>query len=280
MSRREPSADLLELGSLVKGQAHHEWLDRRAEKAAVSAVPVVLNTVVGDSRTWVDLYATLAGEWPLLLVDVSNRGRAPWLGQPLPLAEQVRQVWAAVAEAGVESPVWVGSSSGTALAYRAAAHAPSGGLVLISPLFSLGMERRIALTNRTFDDALEDESLGSFYRLLRLLTFGAAYLEKHRFAAAAGLERLRELYSVEQLRLAWGQTFFPELDDAEALAGVACPVLALRGREEMLQPLPLLEDLLGGLDLRDLHTLPCGHALVEEEPTAVGRALVDFLASL
>jgi pimeloyl-ACP methyl ester carboxylesterase len=195
------------------------------------------------------------------------------------LARQVRELAEVTAAEGVEQPVWIGNSAGTALAYRVAAGIATRGLVWLSPLFSSGMERRIELVRRAFVHALEDESLQAFQRLLALLTQGSRYLEAHRFASAAALVRLRELYSRETLTVAWEQTFFPEKDDPEVLGSLSCPILALRGAEEMLQPLDLLRDRIAGLDVT-LETLPCGHALLEEAPRRVFDHLSEFVAAL
>lgn len=259
------------------GRLHREWLNGRRSSGPAF---VVLATVVGDSRTWRELYGPLAERHPVLLVDVTNRGRSPSTGRPVSLARQVRELAEVTAAEGVEEPVWIGNSAGTALSYRAAAGIATAGLVWLSPLFALGMERRIELVRRAFVHALEDASLEAFQRLLALLTHGSRHLEAHRFARAAALARLRQLYSRETLALAWEQTFFPERDDPAALASLSCPILVLRGAEEMLQPLDLLRDRLADLDVRELDTLPCGHALLEEAPRRVFDHLSGFIAAL
>lgn len=256
---------------------HREWLNGQRARGPVF---VVLDTVVGDSRTWRELYAPLAESHPVLLVDVTNRGRSPHTGRPVSVARQVRELAAVTAAEGVEQPVWIGNSASTSLSYRAAAGIRTQGLVWLSPLFSLGMERRIELVKRAFVHAFEDASLQAFQRLLALLTQGARFLESHRFATTAALARLRQLYSRETLALAWEQTFFPERDDPAVLGSLSCPILVLRGAEEMLQPLDLLRDHVADLDVRELATLPCGHALLEEAPQSVFEYLSQFIASL
>jgi len=270
---------------------HRRWLGRRPRRGEPAAV--VLNTATGDSRTLAPLYAPLGQDYPVLLVDSSNRGLSPRRERPLTLAEQVAEVGEVVREEELAAPVWIGSSAATTLACRAAAALPSGGLVLISPLFARGLEGRLALVRRAFEEALaSDPSLAAFTRLLVLLTAGSRFLAANRFFPAAARLRLLELVGRDGLALAWEQTFFPPAPEEAGAAGasasarlgeIRCQVLALRAEEEMLQPPELLAEILRELatvtEVRQA-TLPGGHALLEESPAAVFAHLRAFLNHL
>jgi pimeloyl-ACP methyl ester carboxylesterase len=251
---------------------HREWVEGTGSGQPL----VIVDTVVGDSRTWRDLYRPLAHTHRVLLVDPTNRGRSPSTGEPLSMADQIEEILGVVAEEGVSAPVWVGNSSSTSLACRLAAEGTAGGLVLLSPLLSLGMERRIEMLRRVFLQALEDPTLANFQRQLAVMTCGTQFLEKHRFAGQAMLAQLRSLYTPEQLRLSYRQTFFPEMDDAEVVRMIRCRILALRGAEEMLQPFSLLRGYFAETDFT-LQTLESGHNLLEEASSEVFAAIRSFL---
>jgi len=255
---------------------HREWV--AGSEQLSGATLVIVNTVIGDSRTWREIYKPFAAKHRVLLIDVTNQGRSPSLATTIAVKQQTEEICAVVAAEGIDEPVWVGNSSSTSFACHLAANSPTAKLILLSPLLSLGMERRIDFMKQTFSAALEDASLETFHRQLTLLTCGSRWLEANRFAPAAMLLRLRSLFTMERLRVSWHQTFFPERDRIETLRSIRCPILLLRGAEEMLQPAALLSSIFADNNF-SLETLDCGHNLLEESAPSVFARLRAFLQS-
>lgn len=253
--------------------AHREWLGNTDRTGPVL---IVLNTVIGDSRTFSTMYRQLAERCAVLLVDVTNQGGAPYTGHPISLEQQAIEVRAAVVSEGIKLPVWVGNSASTSLACRLAATTKTHRLILLSPLLSIGMERRIELVRKLFLESFSDESLTAFHRLLTLLISGSSSLEKNRFVITAGLSRLRELFTLERLAVIFSQSFFSEMDSPDLLRHIPCPILVVRGDEEMLQPITLLHRSFAELNVT-YETVACGHNIVEEAACATFDAIFSFL---
>lgn len=241
---------------------------------------VVLNTVTGDSRIWPSVFERLYGRVPMIFVDVTNQGQSTFNEKPRSIGDQLLELEAVMMAAGVTRPVWVGNSAGTALATRAAASLPTAGLVLLSPLFSLGMERRIAMVKAIFNKALNDTTLASFNQFLTMLTISADYLERNPFYPAVSLARLRSLTTARRLAVSWVQTFFPSQDSKDTIENIKCPVAILRGEEEVVQPFTLLKNVIKTLNVISLITLPCGHDLLQEARASVLDNIDSFMELL
>ncbi len=240
---------------------HFEWLSQFPSHQPL----VVLNTVTGDVRTWKSLYRDLAERLPIVCFDVRNRGLSTFTGRPATLNEQLEDLGALLEEAQVSHPIWVGNSAGTSLAYRAAAVFPnSAGLILLAPLFSLGMELKIRLLRSVLIETLSDASLKQFHGLCSALTYSERYLDRHPAIVPVGLARLRKLFTAESLRVVCDQTFFPEADDAALLKQVMCPTLMVLPQEERVLPRATAECVVNMLSRGRLDGVPGGHRLLEE----------------
>lgn len=252
---------------------HFEWLSGVSSHRAL----VVLNSLVGDARTWRRVYRGLSERLPIVCLDVRNRGLSTFMGRPATLQEQLEDVQALMQEAGVSHPVWVGNSAGTCLAYRAAATLPSSGLILLAPLFSLGMELKMRLLRSVLIETLSDATLRQFHNLCSALTYSAQYLDRHPAIVSVGLARLRSLFTAESLRVTCEQTFFPEADDVALLEQVTCPTLLVRPQEEQLMPRRTAEQVARWLPNCLLEEVPGGHRLLEEAPEKTFDLAASFI---
>ncbi len=251
---------------------HFQWISSPGKRALV-----VLNTITGDSRSWGGLFGPLAQRLPVLCVDVRNRGRSNFTGRPASVHEQLEDVAQLVQAAGVTEPIWVGNSASTLLAYRAAQTLSTSALILLAPLFSFGMVRKVRLLRNTLLASLEDASLRSFHRLLTFLTYGGEYLDRNPSIIPVGLSRLRALYTAETLRVACEQTFFPEPEDPTLLKSISCPVLMVRPEGEELMSERGLDEVAAALSHCVGRVVPSGHGLLEEAPEATFDVIAAFV---
>lgn len=254
---------------------HFQWISRPGKRALV-----VLNTITGDSRSWAGLFAPLAERLPVVCVDVRNRGRSKFTGRAASVHEQLEDVAQLVHAAGVTEPIWVGNSASTLLACRAAQTLSSRALILLAPLFSFGMVRKVRLLRNTLLASLEDSSLRSFHRLLTFLTYGGEYLDRNASIIPVGLSRLRALYTADTLRVACDQTFFPEPEDPTLIKSISCPVLMVRPEGEELMSERRLDDVAAALSHCVVRVVPSGHGLLEEAPKATFDLIASFVEGL
>lgn len=255
----------------------YEWLGERRHCGPV-LVPV--NTLISDSRILRELLQPNADIPAILLIDNTNRGRSTYTNEPISLARQVEEIHAVIAAEQVSAPVWMGLSSVNSLAYRAAAAIPSSGLVFVSPIFTFGLHRRVSIARDLLLQSLSDTSFRQFMQLMSLMAHGSHYLETDRFGAMSRLKVLRECYTPEQFAIVLRQSFFPEPDDERIFRSVSCPVLAVCGAEEAIEPLRLLHQVLSYLPKPRLVTLDCGHQVMIEAKEELMAHLRLFMKGL
>lgn len=254
---------------------HYQWLSPPARRAAV-----VLGTITGDSRSWPTLYAPLAAQVPMVCMDVRNQGQSIGVGGPASLEEQLQDLSLMLDGAGVREPIWVGNSACTLLACRAAVELPSKALVLLAPLFSFEMRRKVQLLRKALVGATKDTSLLTFHSLLTFLTYGAQYLETHPMTMPVGLSRMRTLFTHEKLRILCEQTFFPEFEDPSILQHVSCPVLVIQPEQEEFMSLEVARTVAQRFVRGQYTSVPCGHGLLEEAPEIAFRLMQTFIDGL
>jgi pimeloyl-ACP methyl ester carboxylesterase len=257
------------------GRLHFEWMSNPRRHALV-----VLNTITGDTRSWPGLYQPLAQRLAVLSVDVRNRGGSSFTARSATIQEQVDDIARLVGAAGVTQPIWVGNSASTLLAYRVAAALPTTALILLAPLFSFGMLRKVGLVRKMLLGSLADDSLRDFHRLLTFLTYSGQYLDNNPSVIPVGLTRLRALYTAETLRVACEQTFFPEADDSAMLKEVSCPVLMVRPEREELMSEESLVSVAASFAHPVMRVVPSGHGLLEEAPEATFAVIAAFMKEL
>ena len=137
-----------------QSQIFYDWVGPPAPGPTL----ILLDGLSSDSRANSELFKPLSGRFPMLVVDVSNRGQSSSTGSPIPLSRQVEEVAAAVSAAGVKEPVWHSSSSRAALAYRLALAHPTRGMILESPVFSYKVEPLLKLFHEIADYTLAQSS--------------------------------------------------------------------------------------------------------------------------
>ncbi|MDP8929545.1 MAG: alpha/beta hydrolase, partial [Actinomycetota bacterium] len=109
------------------------------------------------------------------------------------------------------------------------------------------------------------------------LTYSEQYLDRHPAVVPFSLARLRKLFTVESLRVACEQTFFPEADDARLLFQVRCPTLMVRPKDERLLPRASAERVAFQLPKGRLEDVPGGHRLLEEAPEKTFDLVASFV---
>jgi 2-succinyl-6-hydroxy-2,4-cyclohexadiene-1-carboxylate synthase len=245
-----------------------------------SAPPVLLlHGFLGSSADWLPVANRLKKDWRCLLPDLPGHGHAHFPKQP----EFYSFNGAAQAVlAGVTEPFHlVGYSLGGRLALYLAARHPEKilSLTLISSSPGLATARERAARRRA-DDALAAELetrglngfLSSWYAqalfggLRRKPALFRRLLARRRKNDAAELARALRGCSVGWQRSLWQQ-----------LPRLAMPVLLLAGRgdKKYVELMRRMQAQISGAQLR---VVPgAAHAVVEEQPARVARALIKFL---
>jgi len=110
-------------------------------------------------------------------------------------------------------------------------------------------------------------------RLLHPRHFGDAALTEALMAMALGIGR--EGYVRQQ------EAIIGRVDSRPSLARIACPTLVLCGREDLLLPLELSEEMHAGIAGSRLVVVETsGHMSAMEQPEAVNDALRDWLGTV
>lgn len=182
-------------------------------------------------------------------------------------------------EAGETRPVLVGCSMGGMLALEAARQQPGRvrGIALLGSsaradtealirlrseacaLFEAGRMDEVLLANITF--AFHPQAEG----LPRLV---ADYLAMMRRAGAAALVRQN-------------RAVMARIDQRPHLPALRCPLLVVHGDADLLAPPECAHEVAAAVPHAQLEMLPrCGHLLTMEQPQAVNRLLLDWLARL
>ncbi len=255
----------------------YDWI---GEPSPARPTLVLLDGLASDSRSNRELFAPLADQFPMLMIDNSNRGQSTWRGSPTALHQQIREIKTVAETIGLANPVWHASSSRSALAYRLALSLPSAGLILESPIFSCGIEERLQLFKDLALYALEDESLWRYVQLLAFLVTGTTQLKSSRNFLRARHLRMRSLLTAEQLRVIISQSVMSELDVRDDIRTIECPTLIMRGQEEILEPEAVLRETVEGANIYDIRTFNTGHSVMIEAPDQVFASILEFMQHL
>lgn len=254
---------------------HYDWI---GEPATDVPTLVLLDGLASDSRSNRDLFAPLTGDFPILMIDPSNRGLSTALGVPIGMERQIEEVAAVIAHLGLTAPVWHASSSRSGLAYRLALRLRSAGMILESPVFSCGIEERLKLFKELANYALEDTSLRRYLQLMGLLVSSAAQLNNNPNLIRARLMRMRSLFTADQLKINIAQGVMPELDEAKDIQSITCPLFIMRGKEEMLVPEEVLLSTVKGANVHEIRTFNTGHSILIEALDLVFAGIREFMA--
>ena len=239
-----------------------------------------LHGFLGSSADWLPVAHRLRAAWRCVLVDLPGHGRAQFPEQPelyaLPGAAQA-------VLAGAQQPVHlVGYSMGGRLALRLALQHPerflSLTLISASPGLPLAAERA---ARRRADDALaaelEQDGLNAF-----LMAWYAQTLFGNLQRKPALLQRLlarrKENSATELARMLRGSSVGRQPSLWAQLKKLRLPVLLIAGQQDG-KYVQLMRQMSVHILGAALHVvLGAGHAVVEEQPARVARALQLFLS--
>ena len=252
-----------------------------AGSGAIPEAVVFVHGALHDHSVW-----NLLARWyahhghAVLAVDLPGHGRSA--GAALPSVEALADwVWALLDAAGVARAHLVGHSMGSLVALEAAARAPARAASLAMVGTAYPMKVSAALL-----DTARDEPLVAIDRVNAFShsTFSAkpsfpgpgAWLHG---ANRALMRRTQDGYA----RAGHGNLFEHDFRvcDAyahglEAAAEVACPSLLVLGARDQMTPPKAASSLAEALEARAA-TLPCGHAVMQEAPEDLLRALSAFV---
>lgn len=227
-----------------------------------------------DHSVWILQTRYLAHHgYSVLAFDLPGHGRSE--GEPLATVEAMADwVLAALAAAGAGKAMIVGHSMGSLIALAAAAAAPAR----IIRLHLLGSLAPMPVAPFLLDAARSDPAQA--HALINKFSFAPAEVlgEERRRALEAGNRARMERNGSETLAHdlaacnAWQ-------DGLAAATRRDCPTLLLCGALDRMTPVkaigPLHEALrAGGGEVRRVELPGCGHAMQEEDPAAVVRALL------
>ena len=238
-----------------------------------------LHGFLGSSSDWLPVAHRLRAAWHCVLVDLPGHGRAQFPEQPelytLPGAAQ------AVLD-GVQQPVHlVGYSMGGRLALQLALQHPERFLSLTLISASPGLPTASArAARRRADDALaaalEQDGLNAFLTTWYAQTlFGN--LQRKPALWRRLLSRRRKNCAAELARMLRGGSVGRQTSRWSHLKKLRLPVLLLAGQqdEKYVQLMRPMSVHIPGAELR---VVPgASHAVVEEQPARVARALEKFL---
>ena len=243
-------------------------------------------------------YADSADTWRLLLdrlarsgqravaLDLPGFGTASQLDERAPILEQLDR-FATAAVRWLEAPgaVVCGNSLGGCLALRLAEHAELGlaGVVPVAPA-GLDMARWFRVIERDpvlrallaapvpIPQAVLRRVVGEVYKRLALHRPGGVDPLVVQAFASHFSDRV-----VTGRLLATGRRLIPELRDPYELERIACPVLLVWGRHDVMVFQTGAEKVIGAVDDAVLEIIEdCGHCPQLEAPDRLAELLLDF----
>lgn len=266
----------------VDGRRAFAYTGGKAFDAALPCV-VFLHGALHDHSVW-----TLLARWcahhghAVLALDLPGHGRSagPALGSVSALA-----AWAlrTLDAAGVERAAWVGHSMGSLIALEAAAQAPprASRLVMVGTAYPMKVSPALL-------EAARDTPYAAIDRVNAFSHAGhgakPSYPGPGTWLHGANRALMRRTFDAYARAHAGDNLFVTDFtacdayDGAEAAAArVACPVHGIVGERDQMTPPRAARDLAQALKAT-VSTVPCGHALMQEAPDAVLRALQRALA--
>jgi len=241
----------------------YEWID-----ASDTGKPtlVFLHEGLGSIRQWRDFPLRLARATGCAALVYSRYGyghsdvlEEPRRGVRFMHEEALEALPAVLAELGIRAPVLVGHSDGASIAiiYAGAGH-PVRALALMAPHVFVEeiCIRSIEQAKREFETTDLPHKLGRYHRDARRTFF---------------------LWND-----VWLDPEFLDWNIEEALPGIACPVMAIQGREDPYGTMAQLQSIAlkvkGPCELVELER--CGHSPFRDQPDKTLAALARFVGGL
>ncbi|MBN8502863.1 MAG: alpha/beta fold hydrolase [Burkholderiales bacterium] len=210
----------------------------------------------------------------VLAVDLPAHGRSSG-PPPASISGAAAQLLALLDARGVQRAAWVGHSMGSLIALEAAAQAPERAWHLAL----LGTAAPMAVSDALLNTAATDPIAAM--RMVNVFTHSSLAATPGYPGPGAWLQGANQAL-LERTQAGWagGNLFLHDFrlcNDytaaLEAAAQVRCPVTVVAGARDQMTPPRAAQALVKALNV-ELHTLPCGHALMQEDPEGL-RALLQ-----
>ena len=259
-----------------------EWGSRRSRRVVVCA-----HGYSGNSRDFDFLARELSREARIVCPDMAGRGASAWL--PTPLAYHFPQFLSdlrgLIAELGVESVEWVGTSMGGLLGMLLAAQprSPISRLVM-NDVGAFVPGEALASIGRNLRAPRSFETLASVEAHLRHThrEWGPIGEEQWRHLVRHGARRVGDGYALHYdpkiAQLYAPAPLSPDLSLWSRWYRVRCPVLVVRGARSEILPREVVDAMLASNPgARSLEIADAGHAPSLMQPGQVA-AIAEFLA--
>jgi len=264
---------------MVQGQRAYAYTGGKPFDPALPCV-VFVHGALNDHSVW-----TLLARWCahhgycVLAVDQPGHGRSA--GAPLPSVEALADWTLTMMDiTGVlKVAAVVGHSMGSLIALEIAARAPRriGRLVMVGTAFPMKVSE--ALLNTARDAPLKAIDMVNTFSLSSMAN-KPSYPGPGMWLHGASRALMRRMQSAQT-----GTNLFHHdfsvcdryARGLEAAAAVDCPVHFVLGRQDQMTSPKVTRDIALALKAR-IHTLDCGHAIMQEQPDGMLKALESALS--
>jgi pimeloyl-ACP methyl ester carboxylesterase len=240
---------------------------------------VFVHGALHDHSVFTLLARTLAHSgFSVLAVDLPAHGRSPG-PPPASIPAAAAQLLAMLDEKGVQRAAWVGHSMGSLIALEAAAQAPARAwhLALLGTAAPMAVSEAL-LSTAASDPLAAMKMVNTFSHSSMAATPGYPGPGSWLHGANLALMQRTQAGWVE------GNLFLHDFElcnsytgALEAAARVNGPVTVVAGSKDQMTPPKSAASLVKALNARE-HRLPCGHALMQEDPEGL-RALLQAALS-
>ncbi|HSW03231.1 alpha/beta fold hydrolase, partial [Aquabacterium sp.] len=246
-----------------------------------AALPCVvfIHGALNDHSVWTLLARWLAHHGHgVLAVDQPGHGRSE--GPPLADVEALADWTLALLDAaGVQQAALVGHSMGSLIALEAAARAPGRATRLVMVGTAYPMKVSEALLNTARDAPLKAIDMVNAFSLSSIAN-KPSYPGPGTWLHGANRALMRRVQRGQPALNLFHHDFSVcdrYADGMDAAAKVRCPVHFVLGAADQMTSPKVTRDIAAALNAQ-VHTLPCGHCLMQEQPDAMLNALRLSLA--
>ena len=242
---------------------------------------VFIHGAQNDHSVWTAQARALAHQGHhVLAVDLPGHGRSagPALATVEAMAAWLLDLLDA---AGIDRAVLAGHSMGSLIALDAASRAPARvrALALVGSTWPMKVSDALLETARTNEPAAID--------MVNVWSHGAiapaAPSGPQGFWPAGASRRLMQRLSQVNPDHLFHTDFVAcntYANGGAAAQAIACPTLFVQGRRDVMTPPRSAQALVAAIPHARVVAFDCGHALMTEQPEAVGAALADFVRGL
>ena len=262
----------------VQGQTAYAYTGGKAFDPALPCV-VFLHGALNDHSVWTLLARWLAHHGhSVLALDLPGHGRSS--GMPLADVQALADwTWAVLDAAGVAQAALVGHSMGSLIALEAAARAPQRAtrLVMVATAYPMKVSPALLATARdTPLKAIDMVNAFSISSLAAKPSYPGPGVWLHG-ANRALMRRTQVGQSTLNLFLHDFQVCDQYANGLQAAADVTCPARLILGSEDQMTSPKATAGLVAALKPQ-VHMIPSGHSVMQEQPDAMLAALRSSLA--